>query len=104
MPFQPLCPDPVALQGFAVTQVKVLVLGLFGLHVTGLGSSIQPVQIPLQSLPTLQQMNIPTQLGVICELTESALNPLIQIIDKHIKQAPELNPGEHHLWPTTNWI
>lgn len=80
-----------------MTQVKVLLLGLFEPHTTGLGSSIQPVQIPLQTLPTFQQMNIPTQLGVICELTESALNPLIQIIDKHIKQASELNPGEHHL-------
>jgi len=43
---------------------------------------MQPAQIPLQSLPTLQQIDTPTQLGVICRLTEGALNPVIQIIDK----------------------
>ncbi|KAK4806791.1 hypothetical protein QYF61_005587 [Mycteria americana] len=51
-----------------------------------LGPSIQPVQIPLYSLPTLKQINTPTQLGVICKLTEGALDPLVQIIDKDIKQ------------------
>ena len=46
----------------------------------------QPAQIPLQSLPTLEHINTPAQLGVICKLTEAALNPLIQIIDKDVKQ------------------
>ncbi|KAK4829679.1 hypothetical protein QYF61_005972 [Mycteria americana] len=48
--------------------------------------SIQPVQVPLQSLPTLQQINTPAQLGVICKLTESTLDPFVQIIDKDVKQ------------------
>ncbi|KAK4808466.1 hypothetical protein QYF61_005783 [Mycteria americana] len=39
-----------------------------------------------QSLPPLKQINTPTQLGVICKLTEGALDPFIQIIDKDIKQ------------------
>ncbi|KAK4824878.1 hypothetical protein QYF61_021085 [Mycteria americana] len=39
-----------------------------------------------ESLPTLKQINTPAQLGVICKLTEGALDPLIQIIDKDIKQ------------------
>ncbi|KAK4825912.1 hypothetical protein QYF61_003407 [Mycteria americana] len=39
----------------------------------------------LSSLPTLKQINTPTHLSVICKL-ESALNPLVQIIDKDIKQ------------------
>ncbi|KAK4814156.1 hypothetical protein QYF61_009974 [Mycteria americana] len=56
--FQPLFPKPVALHGVAVAQ----------------------------SLPTLKQINIPAQLGVICKLTEGALDPFIQIIDKDIKQ------------------
>ncbi|KAK4813314.1 hypothetical protein QYF61_023989 [Mycteria americana] len=60
--FQPLLPKPVALHGVAVAQV------------------------PLQSLPILKQINAPTQLGVICKLTEGALDPFIQIIDKDIKQ------------------
>ncbi|KAK4825510.1 hypothetical protein QYF61_000023 [Mycteria americana] len=47
---------------------------------------IQPVQVLLQSLPTLKQINTPAQLGVICKLTEGALDPFVQIIDKDVKQ------------------
>ncbi|KAK4825833.1 hypothetical protein QYF61_002956 [Mycteria americana] len=78
---QPLFPKPVALHG-----VVHPALGFVEPHTIGLGPSIQPVQVPLQSLPTLKQINTPTQLGVICKLTEGALDPLIQIIDKDIKQ------------------
>ncbi|KAK4823418.1 hypothetical protein QYF61_001873 [Mycteria americana] len=84
--FQPLFPKPVTLHGVAVTQVQDLVLSLVEPHTIGLGPSIQPVQVPLQSLPTLKQINTPAQLGVICKLTEGALNPFIQVIDKDIKQ------------------
>ncbi|KAK4810518.1 hypothetical protein QYF61_004481 [Mycteria americana] len=84
--FQPLFPKPVALHGVAVAQVRDPALSLVEPHTIGLGPSIQPVQVPLQSLPTLQQINTPTQLGVICKLTEGALDPFIQITDKDIKQ------------------
>ncbi|KAK4818808.1 hypothetical protein QYF61_019737 [Mycteria americana] len=84
--FQPLFPKPVALHGVAVAQVQDLALGLVKPHTIDLSPSIQPVQVPLQSLPTLQKINTPTQLGVICKLTEGALNPFVQIIDKDIKQ------------------
>ncbi|KAK4815300.1 hypothetical protein QYF61_026205 [Mycteria americana] len=84
--FQPLFPKPVALHGVVVTQVQDPALGLVEPHTTGLSPSIQPVQVPLQSLPTLQQINTPTQLGVLCKLTEGALDPFVQIIDKGIKQ------------------
>ncbi|KAK4826425.1 hypothetical protein QYF61_008958 [Mycteria americana] len=84
--FQPLFPKPVALYGVAVTQVQDLALGLVKPHTIGPSPSIQPVQIPLQSLLTLKQINTPAQLGVICKLTEGALGPLVQIIDKDIKQ------------------
>ncbi|KAK4825306.1 LOW QUALITY PROTEIN: hypothetical protein QYF61_026657 [Mycteria americana] len=84
--FQPLFPKPVALHGVAVAQVQDLALGLVKPHTVDLGPSIQPVQVPLQSLPTLKQINTPAQLGVICKLTEGALDPLIQIIDKDVKQ------------------
>ncbi|KAK4821936.1 hypothetical protein QYF61_004940 [Mycteria americana] len=84
--FQPLFPKPVALQGVAVTQVQDPALSLVEPHTIGPSASIQPAQVPLQSLPTLQQINTPTQLGVICKLTEGALDPLVQIIDKDIKQ------------------
>ncbi|KAK4814535.1 hypothetical protein QYF61_022254 [Mycteria americana] len=84
--FQPLFPKPVVLHGVIVTQVQDLALGLVKPHAIGLDPSIQPVQVPLQSLPTLQQINTPAQLGVICKLTEGALDPFVQIIDKDIKQ------------------
>ncbi|KAK4830266.1 hypothetical protein QYF61_009359 [Mycteria americana] len=84
--FQPLFPKPVALHGVAVAQVQDLALGLVKPHTIHPSPSIQPVQVPLQSLPTLKQINTPTQLGVICKLTEGALDPFIQIIDKDVKQ------------------
>ncbi|KAK4821271.1 hypothetical protein QYF61_017149 [Mycteria americana] len=84
--FQPLFPKPVALHGVVVTQVQDPALGLVEPHTTDLGPLIQPVQVPLQSLPTLKQTNAPAQFGVICKLTEGALNPFVQIIDKDIKQ------------------
>ncbi|KAK4817545.1 hypothetical protein QYF61_019502 [Mycteria americana] len=80
--FQPLFPKPVALHEVAVTQVQDLTLSLVEPHTIDLGPSIQPVQ----SLPTLKQINTPAQLGVICKLTEGALDPFAQIIDKDIKQ------------------
>ncbi|KAK4825874.1 hypothetical protein QYF61_003148 [Mycteria americana] len=80
--FQPLFPKPVALHGVVVSQVQDLALGLVKPHTIDLGPSIQPVQ----SLPILKQINTPTQLGVICKLTEGALDPLVQIIDKDVKQ------------------
>ncbi|KAJ7401712.1 integral membrane protein dgcr2 idd [Pitangus sulphuratus] len=84
--FQPLCPKPVVLHGVVVTQVQGSAFGLVELHNVGLGPSIQPVQIPLQSLPTLHQINTPIQFGVISERTEGALDLLIWIIDKDVKQ------------------
>ncbi|KAK4809818.1 hypothetical protein QYF61_014286 [Mycteria americana] len=85
-PFQPLFPTPVALHGVAVAQVQELALSLVEPHTIGPSPSIQPAQVPLQSLPALQQINPPTQLGVTCRLTEGALHRFVQIIDKDIKQ------------------
>ncbi|KAK4815525.1 hypothetical protein QYF61_003217 [Mycteria americana] len=72
--FQPLFPKPVALHGVAVAQVQDLALSLVEPHTIGLGPSIQPVQ----SLPTLKQINTPTQTGVICKLAEGVLDPLVK--------------------------
>ncbi|KAK4809955.1 hypothetical protein QYF61_002912 [Mycteria americana] len=78
---QPLFPKPVALHEVVGTQVQDPALSLVEPHTIGLGPSIQPVQVPLQSLPTLKQISTPAQLGVVCKLTNGALNPLVQIID-----------------------
>jgi len=88
--FQPLFSKPVALHGVVVTELKDLAFGLVEPHTIGFGPSIQPVQIPLQSLPTLKQIDTPNQLGVICKLTEGGLNPLIQIIDKVLLNKTDL--------------
>jgi len=69
--FQPLLPKPVALYGVVVTEVQDPAPGLVEPHTVGLSPLIQPVQIPLQSLPTLQQINTPAQLGVICNAMQS---------------------------------
>jgi len=89
--FQPLLPKSVALLGVVVTKVQDTAFGLVEIYTIGLGPSILSVHIPLQSLPTLKQIDTPTQLGVICKLTEGALNPLIQIIDKDVKQVRPQN-------------
>jgi len=83
--FQSLLLKPVALHGVVVTQGQDLAFGLVEPQTVGLGSSIQSVQIPLQSLPNLEKIDTPTQVGFIFRLTEGALNPLIQIIDKDVK-------------------
>jgi len=62
--FQPLLLKPVALGGVVVTEAQDPAFGLAEPHTVGLSPSIQPVQIPLQSLPALQQIDTPTQLGV----------------------------------------
>ncbi|KAK4814106.1 LOW QUALITY PROTEIN: hypothetical protein QYF61_008201, partial [Mycteria americana] len=82
--FQLLFPKPRCM--VAVAQVQDLALILVEPHTIGLGPWIQPVQVPLQSLPTLEQIDTAAQFGIICKLTESALDPLIQIPDKDIKQ------------------
>jgi len=69
-----------------VNEVQNPAFGLVEPHTIGLSPSIQSVQIPLQSLPNLEQIDTPTELSVLCKLTEGALNPLIQMTDKDIKQ------------------
>lgn len=71
-------------------------LGLVELHTTGLGLSLQTVQIPLQSPPTFQKINTPNQLGVIHKVTFAALDPLIKIsLTKIINRAGPNNES----WP-----
>ncbi|KAJ7419363.1 hypothetical protein WISP_54312 [Willisornis vidua] len=52
-------------------------LGLVELHPIGISPSLQPIQIPLQSPSAFQQVNIPSQLGVISKFADDGLNPLI---------------------------
>ncbi|KAK4824802.1 LOW QUALITY PROTEIN: hypothetical protein QYF61_019470 [Mycteria americana] len=84
--FPAALPQACSVAWVVVTQVQDLGLSLVEPHTIGPSPLIQPVQVPLQSLPTLKHINTPTQLGVICKLTEGALDPFVQIIDKDVKQ------------------
>ncbi|KAJ7403042.1 integral membrane protein dgcr2 idd [Pitangus sulphuratus] len=84
--FQLLFLQPVVMHGVAVMQGQDLALHLVEPFTVDPEQFIQSVQIPLQNLPTLQQINTPIQLGVICKLTEGALNCLDQTTDKDIKE------------------
>ena len=83
----------IALCGVVVTEVQEPKLVLIETHTVGLGPLIQSVQIPLQSLPSLKQIDTPTQLGVICSLTEGALNPSSRSLIKMLnKTRPKMEP------------
>ncbi|KAJ7414467.1 hypothetical protein BTVI_40977 [Pitangus sulphuratus] len=83
---KPLCPTPEVLEGVVVAKMQDPALGLVESHTVGFSPSTQPVQVPLQSPPTLQHIDSPPQLGVIFKFANGRLHPLIQIINKDIKQ------------------
>lgn len=60
---QPLFPQPVALHE-VVPQVQDPALSLVEPHAVGFGPSVQPIQISLQSPPTLEQINTASLLTV----------------------------------------
>lgn len=84
-PLQLLCPS-LELQGVIVARGTRGTKGTLEPHAHGLGPEIQPVQVPLHSLPTLQHIDTATQLGVICQSAHGRLNPLMQISMKNVKQ------------------
>ena len=47
--------------------------------------NVKPGQVPLDSIPSLQHVNCATQLGVICELSESALDPTVHVAYRDVK-------------------
>ena len=81
--FQPLCPTRVVLHRVVLTEVQYQALGLVKAHTIGLTPSIQPIQIPFWSVPTLKQINTSFQLGVIYKLT---IDAFIQIINDNMKK------------------
>ncbi|KAJ7403659.1 hypothetical protein WISP_149712 [Willisornis vidua] len=69
-----------------MSKVQDLALGRVKLHPIGISPCLQPIQVPLQSSPAFQQVDTPSQFGVICKFANDGLNPLIQIFDKDVKQ------------------
>jgi len=76
----------VGMHGVALTKVQDPALVLVAIHTIDHSPSIQPIQITLYGLLTLGQTSTSSQLDAHCKLTEGALNPLTQIINKDIKQ------------------
>ncbi|KAK4827926.1 hypothetical protein QYF61_022374 [Mycteria americana] len=85
---QPQFPQPLLISLVLQTLHQLRCLSL---------DTLQPLNVSLvergpklntvfERLPPLKQINTPAQLGVACKLPEGALDPLIQIIDKDIKQ------------------
>ena len=68
-----------------MTIVQDLTLGLVELHPVGLNPAwLDP---SVQTFLTSSRFDASCQVGVICRLTEDALNALIQVINKDIDQA-----------------
>ncbi|GAB0180669.1 cAMP-dependent protein kinase inhibitor alpha [Grus japonensis] len=78
--------QPVWIPGVALTQVQNLALGLVEPHEVHMGLLLKLVQVPLDGILSLRHVNHTTQLGVICKLAESALNPTVHVTDEDIKQ------------------
>ena len=67
-----------------------------------MGPFLKLVQVPLDGIPSFCCINCTTQLSVICKLAEGALDPIIYVTDKDIKQYwsqdRALRNTTHH-WP-----
>ncbi|RMC18375.1 hypothetical protein DUI87_04261 [Hirundo rustica rustica] len=83
---QPHHPQPITLQGVIVAKVQDLALGLIKPHPIGLCPSVQPFQVFLQSPSSFQQIDIRSQLSVICKFTNERLHAFIHVINKNIEQ------------------
>ncbi|TRZ25240.1 hypothetical protein HGM15179_001926 [Zosterops borbonicus] len=84
--FSATLPCPGVLHVVIVAKVLDPELGLVEPRASGPHPFIQPVQVPLQGLPTLQQINTLAQLDVAHEFMEGTLDDLIRINSKDIKQ------------------
>ena len=51
-----------------------------------MASLFKPVQVPLDGVPSFYCVNCTSQLGVIRNLVDSALNPAIYFIDKDVEE------------------
>lgn len=68
-----LITQPVLLLHFALILVQHLALSHVKLHEYCTGPLFKPVQVPLDTIPSLQPISHTTQLGVISKLAKGAL-------------------------------
>ncbi|KAK4822214.1 hypothetical protein QYF61_011855 [Mycteria americana] len=86
----PFILQPVLIPGVAPTQVQDLALGLVEPHEVHMGPLFKFVQVILDGILSLRHVNhtrstTPPQLGVVCKLTEGALDPTVYVIEADIK-------------------
>ncbi|KAJ7422223.1 hypothetical protein BTVI_15097 [Pitangus sulphuratus] len=94
--FQSLFLQPVVLPGVVVTQGQDPA-GLVEPHPIGLGPSIQPVQIPLQSLPKLQQDCLPRDSVSQSPKQAKVLNRLYSKLNGEVAKAALANEDCPHI-------
>ncbi|PKU30953.1 rna-directed dna polymerase from mobile element jockey-like [Limosa lapponica baueri] len=81
-----------------MSQVQDLALGLVELHEVCTSPPLEPVQVPLDGIPSLQCVNRTTQIGVFDKLAEGALYPTVHVSNKDVEQHwSQYRP----LWNTT---
>ncbi|GAB0197840.1 hypothetical protein GRJ2_002249400 [Grus japonensis] len=51
-----------------------------------MGPPLKPVKVRLDGIPSLQHVDCITQLGVVGKLAEGALDPIVHVADKDVKQ------------------
>ncbi|PKU40562.1 hypothetical protein llap_9147 [Limosa lapponica baueri] len=61
-------------------------LNFFDFHKVLLCPALQPVQITLDGGTALWSVGQPSQFGIISELAEDTLCPLVQVIDEYVEQ------------------
>jgi len=88
----PFIPQPVLIPGVALTQVKDLALGLVEPHEVQMGPFLKLVQVPLDDIPSFLCVSHTMQLGVICKLTEGALDLTKSSVKMLNSTAPSTDP------------
>jgi len=97
----PFSAQPVFVLGIAPTHAQDLALDLVESQ-TQSGPPVKPDKVPLDGVPSLQHVDLTTQLGVISKLIEHALNPTVCFADKDVKVLI-LTPEEHHSSLVSSW-
>ena len=75
--------QPILMVVVAPTQMRDLALGLVEPHEVHTGPLLKLVQVPLDGIPSFCHVNCTTQLGVVCKLTEGALDLAVYVIDEN---------------------
>jgi len=87
-----LIPQPVLISGVALAQVQDPALGPVEPHEIHTGPLLELVQVPLDGSPSLRHVDYTTQLGVICELDEGALDPTTSLMKILTSTGPKTDP------------